>query len=104
VDQDSIETAVGAGVLRRRAGASCATIPIPLDYAADPPALGTVVIIPGGPGQSSLPLVDDFREVFQNVLTHYDLVVFDARGTCASGVLNCPDLQSGSSREGAACT
>jgi pimeloyl-ACP methyl ester carboxylesterase len=100
-------------------GAQCTTVPVPLDRsgqvpgtinlrvarvpAPSGPAQGTLMIIPGGPGQSSVPLLDGFRAVFRDVLAHYDLVVFDSRGTGGSGVLDCPDLQNGKSSDGASC-
>jgi pimeloyl-ACP methyl ester carboxylesterase len=101
------------------AGAQCTTIPVPLDRsgqvpgtvnlrvarvpAAKLPTQGTLVVLPGGPGQSSVPLIDDFRSVFHDILQHYDLVVFDSRGTGGSGVINCPELQQSTSRDGASC-
>jgi pimeloyl-ACP methyl ester carboxylesterase len=100
-------------------GAQCTTIPVPLDrsgqvpgtvnlrvarvQATHGPAQGTLMIIPGGPGQSSIPLLDDFRGVFRDILQHDDLVVFDSRGTGGSGVLDCPDLQQGKTTDGASC-
>ncbi|MCW3063568.1 MAG: alpha/beta hydrolase fold protein, partial [Solirubrobacterales bacterium] len=100
-------------------GVQCTTVPVPLDRSGGVPgnvvlhvarvpasrgaAQGTLVILTGGPGQSSIPLVSDLRDVFHTVLEHYDLVVFDSRGTGSSGVIDCPDLQSSAARDGLAC-
>ena len=100
-------------------GALCGTVTVPLDYsgqvsgtiplrvakvpALDQPSQGTFLVLPGGPGQSSLPIVDDLRDVFHSIVQHYDLVVYDSRGTGSSAAIDCPDLQSGISHDSAAC-
>jgi pimeloyl-ACP methyl ester carboxylesterase len=91
----------------------CAIVRVPLDRtgrvpgtvalhvfrvkAQRPPPPGTprsaVVGLAGGPGQSALPLVDDFYATISAALTTRDLLVFDQRGTGLSGLLRCPSLE-----------
>jgi pimeloyl-ACP methyl ester carboxylesterase len=93
-------------------GASCGTVERLLDP-ADPSAgtidiafevhhardttaspLGTIVAVEGGPGYPSTLSRDFFLDLFDPLLDHRNLLLVDARGTGASGVIDCPELQS----------
>lgn len=86
----------------------CSTLPVPLDHAApggrrlgmalvrvrsrnpSPDRIGTLVLIPGGPGEPGLPLAGWWASWFaDDVLDHFDLVTFDPRGTGSSAPINC---------------
>jgi len=91
----------------------CAIVRVPLDRsgrvpgtvalhvvrvpALRPPPPGTqrsaVVGLAGGPGQAAIPLLDSFYTTIAPALTTRDLIVFDQRGTGASGLLRCPALE-----------
>ncbi len=91
----------------------CAIVRVPLDRtgavpgtvalhlfrvkALRPPPPGTprsaVVGLAGGPGQSALPLIEDFYATISAALDTRDLIVFDQRGTGLSGLLRCPSLE-----------
>jgi pimeloyl-ACP methyl ester carboxylesterase len=90
----------------------CAIVRVPLDRtghvqgtvplhairlrAERPPPAGqprsAVVGLAGGPGQSALPLIEDFYLTIEPALRTRDLIVFDQRGTGLSGVLRCPSI------------
>ncbi|MCW2995817.1 MAG: alpha/beta hydrolase [Conexibacter sp.] len=90
------------------AGFQCATVPVPLDRtgavpgtvnlsvqrvaAASNPSKVAVVPLAGGPGQAALPLAQTFTEVLQPAIATRDLLLFDQRGTGASGSLSCKSL------------
>jgi pimeloyl-ACP methyl ester carboxylesterase len=57
-------------------------------------ASGYLVALSGGPGQPAVPFATSFRASLGPALAHRRLVVFDQRGTGASGVLRCPPLQA----------
>jgi pimeloyl-ACP methyl ester carboxylesterase len=90
-------------------GFRCATVTVPLDRTGTVPgtvklavaiedarkgADGYLVALSGGPGQPALPFAAQFRSSLSPALAHRRLVVFDQRGTGASGVLDCPPLQA----------
>ena len=86
----------------------CATAQAPIDY-ADPaagslelalkrapatggPAIGSLLINPGGPGASGVDLVDQAATTFgTDVLAQYDVVGFDPRGVARSTPVTCQD-------------
>jgi pimeloyl-ACP methyl ester carboxylesterase len=90
------------------AGFECAGFPVPLDRgnvvpgavnlsvqrvaAATNPNRVAVVPLAGGPGQAALPLAQTFAEVLQPAIADRDLLLFDQRGTGASGALSCKAL------------
>lgn len=90
------------------AGFECSSLAVPLDRtgavggtvtlsvsrvkAASNPNNVAVVPLAGGPGQAALPLKQTFASVLQPAIADRDLLVFDQRGTGASGALNCPAL------------
>jgi pimeloyl-ACP methyl ester carboxylesterase len=90
------------------AGFECAGVPVPLDRAnavpgtvnlsvqrvaaATNPNRVAVVPLAGGPGQAALPLAQTFAEVLAPAITDRDLLLFDQRGTGASGALSCKAL------------
>lgn len=90
------------------AGFECAGFPVPLDRgnvvpgavglsvqrvpAATNPNRVAVVPLAGGPGQAALPLAETFAKVLGPALADRDLLVFDQRGTGASGALKCKAL------------
>ncbi|PWU24471.1 MAG: hypothetical protein C5B48_06200 [Candidatus Rokuibacteriota bacterium] len=91
----------------------CAIVRVPLDRtgrvpgtvalhvvrvpALRPPPPGAprsaVIGLAGGPGQSAIPLLDSFYTTIAPALTTRDLIVFDQRGTGASGLIRCPSLE-----------
>jgi pimeloyl-ACP methyl ester carboxylesterase len=56
------------------------------------PSRVALLALAGGPGQSTLPLARFIAEAMAPALTTRDLLVFDQRGTGASGPLSCPAL------------
>ena len=57
-------------------------------------ATEAVVALAGGPGQAALPFANTAAQVMSAALATRDLLVFDQRGTGASGPLSCPALSS----------
>ena len=90
-------------------GFSCASLNVPLDRTGSLPGTVTlsierlqsgpapsrdaVVTLAGGPGQAAIPLAQDAATVMAPALTGHDLIVFDQRGTGASGPLRCGALE-----------
>jgi pimeloyl-ACP methyl ester carboxylesterase len=90
-------------------GFQCATVAVPLDYdkpdgrsitlavvkrpANDQDArVGSLLINPGGPGQSGISYAESTDKVFdQTLLDHYDIIGFDPRGVGASTPIECLD-------------
>jgi pimeloyl-ACP methyl ester carboxylesterase len=86
-------------------GMQCSTLTVPLDYAdaggstiaiavARLPAftahpLGSVVVNPGGPGESGIDYIDDAAGRFAALRASYDIVSFDPRGTGRSEPARC---------------
>jgi pimeloyl-ACP methyl ester carboxylesterase len=105
--------AVGAAPARAApcapAGWECGELTVPLDRtgavpgtvtlrsarkpAAAGPARVAVVPLAGGPGQAALPIAGDFAQLLAPALGPRDLLVFDQRGTGASGRLRCRALE-----------
>jgi pimeloyl-ACP methyl ester carboxylesterase len=95
------------------AGFDCGKVDVPLDRtgavpgtvslsvarvkAAANPSNVAVVPLAGGPGQAALPLKQEFAQVLQPAIANRDLLVFDQRGTGASGALSCKALGKRSS-------
>lgn len=95
------------------AGFECGTLTVPLDRsgalpgtvtlavervrASSNPGRRAVLTLAGGPGQAALPLAQDFASIMGAGLTDRDLLVFDQRGTGASGPLQCTALLPGRS-------
>lgn len=53
--------------------------------------LGTMVIVPGGPGVAGVPTWEvDYERLDERLLAAYDVVAFDPRGTGGSGGADCP--------------
>jgi pimeloyl-ACP methyl ester carboxylesterase len=89
-------------------GFGCAHLTVPLDPSGATPGTVTlsierkvavtgtattaVVGLAGGPGQAVLPFAEDFAQTLSSALGTRDLIVFDQRGTGASGALSCPAL------------
>jgi pimeloyl-ACP methyl ester carboxylesterase len=94
-----------------RAGFECGTLTVPLDrsgavggtvtlavtraVAASNPQHKALLALAGGPGQAALPLAEDFASAMGAGLSDRDLLVFDQRGTGASGPLQCTALLPG---------
>ncbi len=92
-------------------GFVCDTVPVPIDRsgvvpgtidlsvarlaAAAAPTQDAVIGLAGGPGQAALPLRSTFAETLKPFMSTHDLLVFDQRGTGASGLLQCSALGSG---------
>ena len=89
-------------------GFECAALPVPLDRggrvpgtitlsverkaAAAAPARSALVPLAGGPGQATLPLAAFIAKAIAPALGTRDLLLFDQRGTGASGPLSCGAL------------
>ncbi|MFB6889002.1 alpha/beta hydrolase [Kitasatospora sp. NPDC056327] len=91
------------------AAVQCATLRVPLDYAdpaggtfdvavarigsSDPGRrIGSLVVNPGGPGNSGVDMVRGGRNDYDGPLRdHYDIVGFDPRGAGRSSPVNCLD-------------
>ena len=61
--------------------------------AGSAPSEAAVVALAGGPGQAAIPLVQATAKAIGPALGTRDLVMFDQRGTGASGPLECPALE-----------
>jgi pimeloyl-ACP methyl ester carboxylesterase len=95
------------------AGFECGTLTVPLDRSGALPGTVTLAVervvasanpehkalltLAGGPGQAAIPLAEDFASTMGAGLTSRDLLVFDQRGTGASGPLQCTALLPGHS-------
>jgi pimeloyl-ACP methyl ester carboxylesterase len=91
-------------------GFSCATLNVPLDRSGVVPGTTAlklerlqtgvmpsptaVVALAGGPGQAAIPLAQATAKVMGAALGTRDLLVFDQRGTGASGPLACSALEN----------
>lgn len=91
-------------------GFECASVPVPLErsglvggtvtlsverrVAASAPARSAVVTLAGGPGQATLPLAGFIAKAIAPALATRDLLLFDQRGTGASGPLGCAALSA----------
>lgn len=89
---------------------TCETLTVPLDRsgqvpgsvqllverraASQPPSLGALVVLAGGPGQAATPIIDPIQRALEPALRRHDLVVFDQRGTGASDPLSCPAIDN----------
>jgi pimeloyl-ACP methyl ester carboxylesterase len=90
-------------------GFACTTLTVPLDrsgsvggavtlkverlQAGATPSQSAVVALAGGPGQAAIPLASDTATAIAPALGVRDLVMFDQRGTGASGTLACRALE-----------
>lgn len=93
-------------------GLECSTVVVPLDRTgrapgtvalhveylpAEGPQRGTLFMIAGGPGQGSAHVFGfgspSSVQLYRYLFPGYALVAYDDRGTGASGLINCPDLQ-----------
>jgi pimeloyl-ACP methyl ester carboxylesterase len=102
--------AATAGAADCPKGFTCSRVSVPLDRGGSVPgsvdlfvarhaasaAAGKPMLLAltGGPGQSAVPFAPQFAEQFKPLLKRYQLVVFDQRGTGASGVIDCRQLQA----------
>jgi pimeloyl-ACP methyl ester carboxylesterase len=108
-------TSADGAVLRRCAPKSpllCGRVSVPIDRAGAVPGrvslavrvlpaprrpVGTLLFLAGGPGQPAIPtipqLADPRLSPLAKVLVNRNLLVFDQRGTGASGLLRCPLLE-----------
>jgi pimeloyl-ACP methyl ester carboxylesterase len=104
----ALATAGGAAAAACPSGATCGTVPVPLDR-ADPgvgtvgiayallprtdttqPSLGTIVPNPGGPGESTIGSAQLYTGALTPLRTRRELLLIDVRGTGASGAVACP--------------
>jgi pimeloyl-ACP methyl ester carboxylesterase len=90
-------------------GFSCTTLTVPLDrggavpgavslavarlQAGAAPSETAVVALAGGPGQAAVPVASQLAATISPALAGRDLIVFDQRGTGASGPLACSALE-----------
>lgn len=103
-------------------GSLCARVTVPLDRTGRVPGrvrlkvqrvkgrprrAGVLIGLAGGPGQAATPLAGAFALAADAALRRHELVVFDQRGTGASGLLRCPSVEPAYVRDltaaGAAC-
>lgn len=93
---------------------ACGRLTVPLDWSGQVPGtislalrrrrapLGdgrsAVIALAGGPGQAAIPFTASFAEILGPILRTRDLIVFDQRGTGASGPLSCPAFEASSGR------
>jgi pimeloyl-ACP methyl ester carboxylesterase len=79
-----------------RSGAVAGAISLSLErrLAGAAPSSDAVVALAGGPGQAMLPLATYVAQAIAPALATRDLLLFDQRGTGASGALACPALSS----------
>jgi pimeloyl-ACP methyl ester carboxylesterase len=77
-----------------RSGTLAGTIPLSVERrsAASGPSSVAVVALAGGPGQATLPLAAFIAQAIAPGLGTRDLLLFDQRGTGASGPLSCAAL------------
>jgi pimeloyl-ACP methyl ester carboxylesterase len=86
------------------AGARCGTLQVPLDHFGRVPgvqnlafaripargaSLGTIAVVPGGPGQPALAFARTLATDLRPVLADHDLLLVDPRGTGASDPTGC---------------
>ncbi|MGO8686424.1 MAG: alpha/beta hydrolase [Candidatus Dormibacteria bacterium] len=88
------------------AGARCDTLWVPLDYAnpslgtiptsvivvpaRDPSArIGSLLVNPGGPGESGVQFVERDFSIFGSLVQRFDIVGFDPRGTTGPDAVDC---------------
>ncbi len=102
--------ALAFGACSSGSGFSCTTLSVPLDrsggvpgattlkierlQAGTAPSRAAVVALAGGPGQAAIPLAQATARVLGAALGTRDLLMFDQRGTGASGALACPALEA----------
>jgi pimeloyl-ACP methyl ester carboxylesterase len=79
-----------------RGGALAGTIGLSVQRraAAAGPSSVALLALAGGPGQATLPLARFIAEAISPALGTRDLLLFDQRGTGASGALSCPALSA----------
>jgi pimeloyl-ACP methyl ester carboxylesterase len=87
-------------------GARCDTLWVPLDYsdpamgtiptavivipAKDPSErIGSLLVNPGGPGESGVQFVEDTYPIFATLNERFDIVGFDPRGTTGPDAVSC---------------
>jgi pimeloyl-ACP methyl ester carboxylesterase len=77
-----------------RSGASAGTISLSIERLASgaTQSRDAVLALAGGPGQAVLPLAPYVAQAIAPALGGHDLILFDQRGTGASGALACPAL------------
>lgn len=93
-------------------GFQCGTLQVPLDYTnpggekvnlalikkpatGSAPRIGSLLVNPGGPGDSGITFLQDDVKSFSNVNQRFDLIGFDPRGVGQSDPIRClsgPDL------------
>jgi pimeloyl-ACP methyl ester carboxylesterase len=60
---------------------------------ASKPSSGTVVVVAGGPGDSSISQYVWARRAFRSLLADHDLLLVDNRGSGASDPIHCPEAE-----------
>jgi pimeloyl-ACP methyl ester carboxylesterase len=58
------------------------------------PARGTIIAVSGGPGYSTTADREHYRELFDDLLDEWNLLLADNRGTGGSAAINCAGLHS----------
>jgi len=115
----SAQARAGATCTGTTPGLVCSDVVVPLDRSGvvpgsitlhveslppNGPSRGAVFLIAGGPGQGSAHVFDlgspDSANLFRFLFPGYTLVAYDDRGTGASGLLDCPGLQTATTPDG----
>jgi pimeloyl-ACP methyl ester carboxylesterase len=91
------------GVPLDRSGRTPGTVPLSVErrLAGATPSHTAVIALVGGPGQATLPLAPYIAEAIAPALGTRDLLLFDQRGTGASGPLTCPAFSNQAEVSGA---
>jgi pimeloyl-ACP methyl ester carboxylesterase len=76
------------------------TLAIRRHRAPAPSGNDAVIALAGGPGQSSIPLADNFTQSLGPIISTRDLIVFDQRGTGLSHPLSCPAFEKPNPHQG----
>nr|MBA3263158.1 alpha/beta fold hydrolase [Thermoleophilaceae bacterium] len=96
---------------RSGASAGAVSLYVQRQRAARGPALGTTLLLAGGPGQPATGAYNDQTDnpygEFRELTPRNDIVAFDGRGSGRSGLLRCPELEEANlidaGAEAAAC-
>jgi pimeloyl-ACP methyl ester carboxylesterase len=115
----SAGAAIAYAPCRLGSALQCGSLDVPLDrsgtvpgalrlaaarvVAPSNPSATAVLALAGGPGQSALPLTADFAKLLAPALATRDLLVYDQRGTGASGAISCSLRGASLTRAGTRC-
>lgn len=88
----------------------CATLEVPLDWTqkdtsdklrlrlvrqpASSPTAKSIIVNPGGPGESGLEMVIDSGDYWQGIAGDFNIVSFDPRGVGLTNPYACPEIEN----------